>query len=61
MKISPSSCLVLEDTAIGVEAARGAGMFVVAVPNRYTKDQDFSRANYVVTDLTPEARVINLK
>ena len=61
MKISPSSCLVLEDTAIGVEAARGAGMFVVAVPNRYTKNQDFSRANYVVTDLTPEARIINLK
>lgn len=59
MAVIPELCLVLEDTAIGVEAARGAGMNVVAIPNRYTLNQDFSMADYVITDLTPEAKLIN--
>ncbi len=45
--ISPSLCCVFEDTAAGVEAAAGAGMYTIAVPNRFTKNQDFSKASQI--------------
>ncbi|MBS0615288.1 MAG: HAD family phosphatase [Verrucomicrobia bacterium] len=45
--IAPSKCVVFEDTAAGVEAAAGAGMYTIAVPNRFTKNQDFSKANQI--------------
>lgn len=42
--IEPSRCLVIEDTQAGIEAAFGAWMIPIAVPNRYTEGQDFSKA-----------------
>lgn len=45
--IAPCFCCVFEDTEAGVEAAVGAGMYTIAVPNRFTKTQDFSKANQV--------------
>lgn len=44
-------CLVIEDTEHGVIAARRAGMKVIAVPNKYTMDQDFSKADRIVKSL----------
>lgn len=46
--IDPNYCVVLEDTTIGVESAKCAGMLCIAIPNEYTKDQDFSLADVVV-------------
>jgi HAD superfamily hydrolase (TIGR01509 family) len=46
--IEPELCLVIEDTALGVEAAKKAGMKCIAVPNEYTNDQDFSMADAIV-------------
>lgn len=37
-----------EDTAAGVEAAASAGMTVIAVPNQFTINQDFSKASAVL-------------
>jgi HAD superfamily hydrolase (TIGR01509 family) len=51
MKVEPRYCVVLEDTAHGVQAARRAGMMCVAVPNSFTEGQDFSRAGMVVASL----------
>ena len=48
LKIDPRDCLVLEDTALGVESAKKAGMICIAVPNEFTKDQDFSMADTTV-------------
>lgn len=47
----PSKCVVIEDSAHGVAAARAAGMPVVAVPNRVTAGQDFGDADLVVPSL----------
>jgi len=44
-------CLVLEDALNGIKSAKAAGCLAVAVPNQYTKDQDFSLANLVVDSL----------
>jgi len=46
--LKPEECLVIEDTNIGLEAAKRAGMKCIVIYNEYTKDQDFSKADMVV-------------
>ena len=49
LAVEPAQCLVLEDSHVGVVAARRAGMFCVAVPNpRAQSRQDLSAADRVV-------------
>lgn len=50
--VAPQTCLVLEDSPHGITAARAAGMFSVAVPNRFTAHQDFSQADRVLNGLS---------
>ena len=57
--LSPSACLVLEDAEKGIVAAARAGMRSIAVPNRYTLDNDFSRATWVVSSLFDAGQVID--
>jgi len=47
----PGNYLVLEDTAHGVNAAKAAGMYCFAVPNYYTRKQDFSNADRILNNL----------
>lgn len=56
LRVLPEHCLVLEDAAKGIEAAWRAGMPVLAIPNEWTKEADFSKATAVLPSLT-EARV----
>ena len=42
--IDPEECVVIEDTARGLAAARAAGLRCVVVPNELTYGQDFSEA-----------------
>lgn len=51
LKVKPGECLVLEDAEVGIIAAKRAGMKVIAIPNRYTKSQDFSLADRIVQSL----------
>ena len=48
LQVDPRYCVAIEDTAIGVESAKRAGMKCIAIPNEYTADQDFSRADAIV-------------
>jgi HAD superfamily hydrolase (TIGR01509 family) len=50
LAILPRECLVVEDSLHGVEAARLAGMRVLAVTNSYPKDR-LSKADFVVEGL----------
>lgn len=43
--VSPSECIVIEDSRSGVSAGVDAGCFTVAVPNLFTRQQDLSRAH----------------
>ena len=36
--VKPESCVVLEDSGLGVQAGKNAGMKVITVPNSYTED-----------------------
>ncbi len=50
--VSPERTVALEDSVHGVSAAKAAGMFCVAVPNRVTRGGDFTAADLVVESLT---------
>lgn len=49
--IDAGAAVAIEDTCHGVESARAAGIDVIAIPNAYSKDQDFSRATVVLESL----------
>src|SRR5262249_9229436 len=51
LDVVPAACLAIEDSAPGVRAAKRAGMTCIAVPNRWTADQDFSEADVVLDSL----------
>ena len=50
--LSPSQALAVEDSVHGVEAAKAAGLYCVAVPSSLTGEHDFSRADLVLSSLS---------
>jgi HAD superfamily hydrolase (TIGR01509 family) len=49
--VAPDEAIAVEDSAVGVEAAKAAGLFCVAVPSSLTAGHDFSRADLVLRTL----------
>jgi HAD superfamily hydrolase (TIGR01509 family) len=49
--VAPEACIVVEDAHKGIVAAHRAGAAVVAVPNRFTRNTDFSLAAAVLSSL----------
>ena len=49
--LSPQACLAFEDSENGLRASRAAGLKTVVTVNDYTRDQDFSGALAVLSDL----------
>lgn len=46
-----SACVVIEDSHIGLTAAKAAGMRCIVTKSAYTQDEDFTGADRVVSDL----------
>ena len=51
LRIAPEEAVVIEDSGRGVAAARAAGIPVIAVPTPVTRDEDFTGAVIVLSDL----------
>lgn len=51
LNVLPKECVAIEDSETGVKAAVAAGMKVIAVPNKFTAHQDFSKASKIVKSL----------
>ena len=47
----PAAVVAMEDSSLGLAAAKAAGLACVVVRNAYTRNQDFSGADLVVDDL----------
>jgi HAD superfamily hydrolase (TIGR01509 family) len=52
--------LVVEDTEIGVCAAKAAGLACAAIPSEYSRGQNFTKANFVLSQLPDILSVINV-
>ncbi len=58
LQLPPKKIVALEDSENGVCAAKAAGIYCVAVPNAFTRRQDFSQADSVADDLLSAEKVI---
>ncbi|KAK3406587.1 hypothetical protein EUGRSUZ_K02765 [Eucalyptus grandis] len=47
LSVDPSSCVVVEDSAIGLAAAKAAGMKCIVTKSGYTAEEDFVNADAV--------------
>lgn len=61
LSLQPQNCMVVEDSATGVLAGARAGMYVVAVPNRYTGNHDFTPASVVTDSLDNIVELLKLE
>ncbi|MCK4694649.1 MAG: HAD-IA family hydrolase, partial [Candidatus Cloacimonetes bacterium] len=46
--VTPSSCLVIEDSTNGIKAARNAGMKCIGFNNPNSGKQDLSKADIII-------------
>jgi HAD superfamily hydrolase (TIGR01509 family) len=51
LHLDPADCLVVEDSGIGVAAARGAGLTTIVTVSSFTADDDFTGAALVLNHL----------
>lgn len=51
LNLKPSKCLAFEDTQYGVESAKSAGLYCIAIPNEFSAKQDFSKADKIFSNL----------
>lgn len=51
LKLDPAACVVIEDSHIGLTAARAAGMRCIVTKSAYTAEEDFTGADRIVADL----------
>jgi HAD superfamily hydrolase (TIGR01509 family) len=50
--LSPSECVVIEDSYTGVAAGINAGCFTIAIPNEFSKTHDLSKASLKLDTLS---------
>ena len=51
LKLKFEDCIILEDSLNGIVAGKRAGCYTIAVPNKYSINNDFSTADYIAKDL----------
>jgi HAD superfamily hydrolase (TIGR01509 family) len=57
LKLKPDECVVVEDNRNGLLAAKAAGMHCIVTTNGYSKNEDFTEADLVVSELGDEPNV----
>jgi len=61
LRLKPESCIAFEDTQYGVESAKSAGLACLAIPNEFSQNQDFSRADGVFKSLRESVKWVKEK
>lgn len=52
LAVPASHCIAIEDSALGLAAAKGAGLFTLITPSYWTQTQDFAAADWVLPSLS---------
>jgi beta-phosphoglucomutase family hydrolase len=60
LAVDPAACLVLEDAPSGIAAAHAAGMVSIAIPNRFTRHQNFNGAGVILDTLLSFAQKLGI-
>ena len=58
LNLTPGECMVVEDSANGVNAAKAAGMFCIGYRNLNSGNQDISNADVIVDKLSEAVKLI---
>jgi HAD superfamily hydrolase (TIGR01509 family) len=61
LELPARACIAFEDSAIGLRAAKEAGLFTVVTPTRWTKRDDFKQADVRLDDLDAAGGLAFLK
>ena len=62
LRLPPQSCIAIEDSLRGLESAKNAELNILATPSIFTKEEDFSNAKLVISNLgEPEAPFETIK
>ena len=62
LRLPPQSCIAIEDSLRGLESAKNAELNILATPSIFTKEEDFSTAKLVISNLgEPEAPFETIK
>ncbi|MFH1588059.1 MAG: HAD family phosphatase [Candidatus Diapherotrites archaeon] len=51
LQLKPEECIVIEDTVIGIESAKKAGIKAIAFPNQFNYHHNFSEADKMISSL----------
>lgn len=51
LRMPAADCVAVEDSALGLRAAKAAGLFTVVTPSRWTRGEDFAGADWVAGSL----------
>lgn len=51
LNVLPRECVALEDSQPGIESAKAAGLYCIAVPTLFSRHQDLSRADLIISSL----------
>jgi beta-phosphoglucomutase len=52
LELNPKECIAIEDTVIGIESAKKAGLKTIAFPTKFTEKHDFSLADMQIKSLS---------
>jgi beta-phosphoglucomutase-like phosphatase (HAD superfamily) len=52
LNLEPDRCIAVEDSLNGLLSAKAAGLRVIITPSFYTKDDNFSKADLVLSSLS---------
>ena len=50
-QVKPEQCLAIEDSKVGIQSAKAAGLTVIAFPHGHSRLEDLALADYVFSDL----------
>jgi HAD superfamily hydrolase (TIGR01509 family) len=56
LRLPAARCVALEDSSLGLEAAKAAGLFTVVTPTQWTKGENFAAADWILPSLASCAR-----
>jgi len=60
LSLEKESCVAIEDSETGIAAAKDAGIKCIAIPNEFTKNQDVSRADMILSSIKEvDEKIIN--